>query len=257
MDLLKPLTDELHKVILRSDYLNIDETTIPLLLKGVDKCKRAYVLGMTSQVDKLAYFHYEDGSRTQNVLENLLRDYSGVIQSDDCPSYKILESEKYKILSLSCLAHIRRKIHESISSDDRAQELFDLINKIYHYEYLWQKENQERRKRKEKELSYDEISEIRKREEFPIMRQLYRKLQDYCRDKTILPRSTFGKALRYVIGEAIGMLNCLRSGKYTLDNNAIERLFKDIILGRKNYLFLGRTRIRKENGFCVFANCLL
>ncbi|MEG0519418.1 MAG: transposase domain-containing protein [Bacteroidales bacterium] len=37
----------------------------------------------------------------------------------------------------------------------------------------------------------------------------------------------------------IGSLS-LKSGEYNLDNNAIERTFKDMIIGRKNYYFCER-----------------
>ena len=60
MDMLKPLADELHKVILRSQYVNMDETTVKLLLKGKDKCVNAYVWGMTAPQQKLTYFHYDN-----------------------------------------------------------------------------------------------------------------------------------------------------------------------------------------------------
>lgn len=261
IDLLEPLTEKLREVILRCDYLNIDETTVPLLLKGVDKCKKAYIWGMISAKSKLSYFYYDNGSRGANVVEYLLNNYTGAIQSDDCASYKVLESRAYrdKILSLSCLAHIRRKICESIKNDNKAQELFDLINCIYHFEHLWQRENKERLKRNEPELSSEEILEIRKRSEFPIMLKIYRKLQIYRADKKVLPKSSFGKAVNYAYNEALGILNCLRSGKYSLDNNAIERQFKNIILGRRNYLFVEGHASAKRTAsvYSLIACCKL
>ncbi len=240
MDMLKPLAEELHKVILRSQYLNMDETRVKVLLKGESKCKNGYMWGLTAPIEKLTYFHYDDGSRSQKSLESIIQGYRGAIQSDDCPSYKVLEKGEYKqnILTLSCLAHIRRKIFEAIEYDDRAQELFDLINCIYHHEHLWQRHNEHQRSVAQAELSWDEISRIRKRDEFPIMQKIYRRLQQYNSDSSILPKSRFGLAIKYALGEAGGMLSCLRNGMYALDNNAIERQFKDIILGRKNYLFV-------------------
>ena len=240
MDMLKPLSEELHRVIMRSRYLNMDETTVKLLLKGESKCKSAYMWGMTAPIEKLTYFHYDDGSRSQKTLASIIEGYRGAIQSDDCPSYRALDKGEFKsnILTLSCLAHIRRKIFEAIKYDERAQELFDLINCIYHHEHLWQQHNERQRGLGQQELSADEISNIRKRDEFPIMRKLYRRLQQYHIDNSILPKSRFGLAVRYALGEAGGILSCLRDGVYSLDNNAIERQFKDIIVGRKNYLFV-------------------
>ena len=261
MDILKPLADELHKVILRSQYVNMDETTVKILLKGIDKCKNGYMWGMTAPMDKLAYFHYDNGSRSQETLKSILKGYSGTIQSDDCPSYKALEKDGFKnnILTLSCLAHIRRKIFEARKYDNRAQELFDLINCIYHHEHLWQEENKKRQSLGLEKLSPNEISHIRKRDEFPIMLRIYRKLQEYDRDTSILPKSKFGIAIKYALREASGILSCLRDGRYALDNNAIERQFKDIILGRKNYLFVEGHNSGKRTAYVysLIACCKL
>lgn len=69
------------------------------------------------------------------------------------------------------------------------------------------------------------------------MKQAYRIIQKYSLNREVLPKSTFGYAIKYVLGEANGILHTLKSGEYSLDNNAIEREFKRIIVGRKNYLF--------------------
>ena len=96
MDMLKPLADELHKVILRSQYVNMDETTVKLLLKGKDKCVNAYVWGMTAPQQKLTYFHYDNGSRGQETLKKLVKGFNGAVQSDDCASYNALEKGEFK-----------------------------------------------------------------------------------------------------------------------------------------------------------------
>lgn len=239
IDLLKPLTDELQNIILKSNYLNIDETILPIMLKGESKCRKGYLWGVTSNKDKLVWLHYNNGSRSQECLSNILKEYKGTVQSDSYSAYKLLDKEQYKanILRLSCLAHIRRKIFDSTSTDNRGQQLFDLINGIYHHEHLWQKENIERKKSDTPLLTPQQICALRKRDEYPIMKQLYRLLQEYTQDKTILPKSNLGKAVTYALNEAPGILHCLKSGEYLLDNNAIERQFKDVIVGRKNYYF--------------------
>lgn len=79
-------------MILKSDYLNINETTIPLFIKGKGKCSNAYLWGITSQKNKLVWFHYNNGGRGQKVLADMLGDCSGRVQSDACASYNIPES---------------------------------------------------------------------------------------------------------------------------------------------------------------------
>ncbi|MEG2471494.1 MAG: transposase [Bacteroidales bacterium] len=212
---------------------------MPIMLKGEGKCRKGYVWGITANKEKLVWFHYNNGSRSQECLKQIIKEYRGTVQSDSYSAYHLFDKDSYKnkILRLSCLAHIRRKIFESISTDGKAQRLFDLINTIYHHEHLWQQENLEREKSGHPLLTPQQITLIRKRDEYPLMKQLYQLLQQYVQDKTILPKSNLGKAVAYPLNEAPGILHCLKSGEYHLDNNAIERQFKDLIIGRKNYLF--------------------
>lgn len=49
---------------------------------------------------------------------------------------------------------------------------------------------------------------MRKQREFPIMQELYRKQQNYITDKSILPKSSLGRAVNYDYKEAIGILHC-------------------------------------------------
>ena len=248
LDLLMPLADRLQRVILKSDYLNIDETTIPLFIKGEGKCSNAYLWGVTSQRNKLVWFHYNNGSRGQKVLEEMLGDYSGTVQSDACSSYNILERSK-KTLMLSCLAHIRRKFNDCGGDDRLAIDLLNKINMIYHLDH----EN--------KKLETDDpLVGMRLRKNlFTPMKEVYRLLQVYKADRNILPKSNLGRAISYALNEAAGILNCLRSSDYSLDNNAIEREFKNIIIGRKNYLFVEghASAVRTAAIYSIIGCCRL
>ena len=134
--ILNPLFEELDKQVMNSPYLNIDETTIPILLKGVNKTKKGYIWGVISPSSKLMSFKYNLGSRSNKVLEEILKDYTGTIQSDGYAAYKKLEKgeTRKKIRRLSCLAHIRRKMIESEPTDPRANEAIDFISKLYSVE---------------------------------------------------------------------------------------------------------------------------
>ena len=67
---------------------------------------------------------------------------------------------------------------------------------------------------------------------------IYRLRQENKADRIILPKSNLGRSIVYALNESAGILNYLRRSDYSLDNNAIEREFKNIIIDRKNYLFV-------------------
>jgi transposase len=68
------------------------------------------------------------------------------------------------------------------------------------------------------------------------------------------PRSPLGQALRYVhnLRTRVGAYRHL-----PIDNNALERLWKPIALGRKNYLFVGNVAggERAASAYTLMLNC--
>ena len=150
---------------------------------------------------------------------------------------------------LSCLAHIRRKFNDCGEDDRFAVDLLNKINMIYHLDH----EN--------KKLKTDDpLVAMRLRKKlFAPMKNIYRLLQVYKADRTILPKSNLGRAINYALNEAAGILNCLRCSDYSLDNNAIEREFKNIIIGRKNYLFVEghASAVRTAAIYSIIGYCRL
>lgn len=107
-ELLKPLYDELKMQVLAVDYIQVDETTLPVIInKQSHKAVREY-LGMVRAVTTgLVFFHYDDGSRSQETARNLLEPFKGYLQSDGYAAYNIFEG-KEGVFPVGCHAHIRR-----------------------------------------------------------------------------------------------------------------------------------------------------
>lgn len=80
----------------------------------------------------LVYFFYEDGSRKEEVIFDLLRNYKGTIQSDGLAAYRKLGKKGFPdIMRLPCLQHIKRKFQDCGKNPD-AEEIVNLINRLYH-----------------------------------------------------------------------------------------------------------------------------
>ena len=93
-ELLKPLYDELKKQVLAVDYIQVDETTLPVINKQSHKAVREYLWMVRAVTSGLVFFHYDDGSRSQETARNLLEPFKGYLQSDGYAAYNVFEGKK-------------------------------------------------------------------------------------------------------------------------------------------------------------------
>lgn len=82
-ELLEPLYMCLRKRILGCDYIQVDESIIPVLDKDKPGATRkGYHWVVRSPEHRSLFFHYDKGSRAQYVAVELLKDFRGAVQSD-------------------------------------------------------------------------------------------------------------------------------------------------------------------------------
>ena len=133
-DLLRPLYYRLKEQVLATDYIQVDETTVPVINNEKHKTVNGYMWMVRSVMDGQLFFHYDHGSRAQNVALSLLKDFRGALQTDGYSVYKIYEY-KNGVLPLGCWAHVRRKFDESLKSDRvRAEYALEQIALLYEVE---------------------------------------------------------------------------------------------------------------------------
>lgn len=226
-DLLRPMYYRLKEKVLESDYIQIDETTVPVMIKGKGKTVKSYLWLLRSVIDSLVFFHYDEGSRAQKVVIPLLLEYQGALQSDGYEVYSIYENKK-GVLPLGCWAHIRRKFEESLSNDKaRAEYALTQIGLLYDVE----------RKADTEQFSFEERAELRSRLSYPIMIAFEKWLvNEYPK---VLPKSPIGKAIRHTYKNYHRLTRYHLDGRYKIDNNLIENSVRPVALGKKNFLFCG------------------
>ena len=88
-DLLRPTYYRLREIVLQSDYIQADETTVPVMVEGKGETVKSYLWLLGSVMDSLVFFHYDNGSRAQKVVIPLLMDYQGALQTDGYEVYKM------------------------------------------------------------------------------------------------------------------------------------------------------------------------
>ena len=81
-DLMRPAWYRLKELVLESDYIQSDETTIPIINNEKHKTVKGYLWMVRAVMPNLVFFHYDHGLRTRKVALQLFKDYQGVIQTD-------------------------------------------------------------------------------------------------------------------------------------------------------------------------------
>jgi transposase len=226
-DLLRALYARLKEIVLKSDYIQVDESTIPVINNKKHKAQKAYLWMVRSVMDNLVFFYYDKGSRAQKVVVDLLKDYQGAVQTDGYQAYSIYEQKK-GVLLLGCWAHARRKFSESLAEDKTGAEYaLAQIAKIYQVEQM----------ATEQEMDYGQRAELRKRLAYPIMRAFEKWIEGYY--PKALQGGKMSKALAYTYNLFLRLSRYHLDGRYMLDNNLAENAIRPLAVGRKGYLFCG------------------
>lgn len=92
---------------------------------------RGYLWTYHAPVDGLVFFDYRTG-RDRSGPKEILKDYTGVIQTDAYEVNQSLFAQNKDIQHYYCMAHIRRKFDEAVKYDkERATWAVDTIAKLY------------------------------------------------------------------------------------------------------------------------------
>ncbi len=226
-DLLRALYHRLREIVMETDYLQVDETTVPVIDNKKQRAAKSYLWVVRSVIDNLLFFHYDQGSRAQRVVIDLLRDYQGAVQTDGYEVYRIYEQKK-GVLLLGCWAHARRKFTEALKEDKAGAEYaLKQIGLIYKVEDMATDQN----------MNYEQRAELRKRLAYPILRAFEKWLEQYY--PKVLPKGRMSKAISYTYNIFHRLSRYHLDGRYQIDNNGVENAIRPLAIGRKNFLFCG------------------
>ncbi len=138
-DLLDPLLKALAGAVKGSAYNICDETYHKVLVNADDNesrgSRKGYLWDMIAPSLGLAYFFYDEGSRSEDVILNELENYEGIIQSDGLNAYKkVAARSDGKVTRLSCLQHCKRGFIDLQGNPD-ADFILEQANLLYANEH--------------------------------------------------------------------------------------------------------------------------
>ena len=240
---LKPIYDRLKVDILSAPYIQVDESTVPVIDNEKSKTRKGYMWCVRDASGSGVFFHYDLGSRGTQVAMSLLKDYHGAIQSDGYDVYSKFTGMEGKTM-LGCWAHARRKFVDAMKENERlASEALVYIGDLYHVETLAAEMTNEERKQKRREMAYPQI------------RNFEKWMQAKYFDPSMGP--LMRTAIEYTFKRLPKLSMYVNDGSWHIDNNGVENAIRPLAVGRKNYLFCGSdaSAVRASMIYSFIATC--
>ncbi len=243
--LLEPLYNSLKQKVLKSDYLQADESPLQVQDKQKSgKTHRGYQWVYQAPLEGLVLFDYQEG-RGKKGPKAILSDFSGHLQTDGYAVYDKLVKGQTDIKLVGCMAHARRYFFQAKDSAREAETALNYFGQLYDIE----------RSLRNSEADVEQIYNTRQEKALPILKALF----DWAREqqKKALPKSPLGKALYYLLQREEKLMVYCQDGRLQIDNNLVENSIRPLALGRKNYLFAGSHKAAQRIAmmYSFFASC--
>lgn len=230
---LQLIYDVLHEEIVKQDIIHADETSYQVIKSN--KVNTYYWLFCSGKMEKrqvVLYHHAE--SRGHEVPLKFLDGFTGYLNCDGWGAYHLLPN----VTLVACAAHIRRKFYEAISNKKTPSKSSPAS---IGYSY-WQK--MFRLEKKWGDLAPEERLAHRQNELKPVMDEFW----EWLENLNAIPKSKLGRAAEYAAKQRSGITEVLKDGRLEFSNNKAERMIKELVMGRKNWLFSTSLKGAHSNG---------
>lgn len=229
-EMLVPIYNRMHELLLEREILHADETPLQVLKEpGRAAGKKSYMwLYMSGRYGpSVVCYDYQEG-RSDDYPRRFLKGFAGRLHADGWHAYDKLSDVKLS----GCWSHARRKFVDALAvvpeehRDDPtllANIAIAKIKRLYRIESIFHDVTPERR--------------------FAARQRLCKPVVDSFKawlDKEstlVLPKSVLGEALTYCKNQWHKLIRFLDDGRLEIDNNRAERSIKPFVIGRKNWLF--------------------
>jgi transposase len=218
---LEPTYEALGRRVLEASVINVDETRWAIM--GSPKPAAGTVWGVHAPT--VSFYRILPGKSTDEGRE-VLRDYQGIAVVDGFAVYEVLARDGPGFMLAHCWAHTKRKYDEIATNWPMAcAEIGALIGELYAIERLvpgpFPGDGAAQTLRQQ----------LRTDRSQPVLDRIW----TWATEQAGLPRSDFGKAVRYMLERWTGLTRFVTNPRIPLDNNAAERALRGPVVGRKNH----------------------
>lgn len=228
--MLIPVVEAMRRELLALDYLQADETTLPVQMKdGRGQAHQAY-LWQYGAPGRGTVFDFRM-SRERAGPEEFLRGWKGILQTDGYQAYDTVGGEG--VVHVGCWAHARRKFFEALTANRQDKTALEMVVRV---DALFRVDAEARKQ----ELSLEGRHQMRQERSVPMLDELKRECWR-IRERA-LPKSLMAKAVTYTLNQWTKLVGCFRYAQVELSNNIAENSMRGVALGRKNWLHVGSEK---------------
>jgi hypothetical protein len=174
-------------------------------------------------------------SRGRDGPRERLRGFYGTMQTDGYELYDALRREQpRKLQRIGCTAHARRRFYKALlESCSEGLWFIGPMRQLYQLE------------RELKACSPQERRRGRLAKAPAIWLTMKRRAEAIRANPRVLPKSTLGKAVRYLLNEYtalvgyLPLVGYLRDGRFQIDSNLVENDVRPSAVRKKRWLFIG------------------
>lgn len=245
MELLRPLYDLMVAEVFRSDYVQADESTVPVINNEKHQADKEYLWISRAVIERLVVFFYDEGSRAGSVIKDKTDEYNfnGYLQCDGFGGYTAAYKSSVDVRLVNCLVHIRRHWEQALPENRSAASWFlGKIRELYHIEHECDA----------LAMDFEARKAERQKRSKPVMEEMKKWME--TEGIHYSERTLTGQAVTYAYTRWENMMRVLEDGRLKLDNNLAENEIRPITLGRKNYLFCGNHE--SAENMCVIQSLL-
>lgn len=230
----RPLYNLFQDAVLSGTYINADETTVQVLKEpGRAPTSKSYMwLFRRGDPDMPVLIYQYHPTRSAGVASDFLCGYSGYVQTDGYSGYDFLDKDP-NIRHIGCWAHARRKFMDMVKAQGKRKKTGSGDVALSYIRKLYRIENEA----KKKNLSHEEILQLRKEKAVPVLEDFHKWLSK--RSLQTPPKGLLGQAISYTLRQWNRLVGYLEDGRLFPDNNLAENAIRPFVVGRKNWLFSG------------------
>jgi transposase len=229
-ELLVPLVGAMRQNLLRSTYLQADETIVPVQMhdkRGADH--QAYLWQYGSPGGETV-FDFQLG-RDRAGPKKFLDGWEGILQTDGYSAYDRVGGPK--LVHVGCWAHARRKFVDAVKVNKQDAEAVKMVTRM---DALFLVDRHAR----EQKLGAEERLAFRLEHALPWVEEI--REECVALRKATLPKSALGQAVVYTLNMWAKLRRCFDYGEVELSNNLAENSMRPVALGRKNWLHVGSAQ---------------
>jgi transposase len=229
-ELLIPVVGAMRKDLVKSGYLQADETTVPVQMHdGRGKNHEAYLwqYGRPGGETVFDFCLHRGREGPKRFLEK----WEGILQTDGYQAYDGVGGEK--LVHVGCWAHARRKFVDAVKVNQNDAEAVKMVVRMDALFLV------DRDARKREMTTGERLAQRR-----ALSQEFVDEIEAACKElrRTALPQSALGKAVTYTLNQWAKLMRCLEYEEVELSNNLAENSMRGVALGRKNWLHVGSVK---------------